>query len=489
MTLKVEVLDEPELIFGGGSRCVDPKIGLLQSGPVREGGEREPLVIHAGAVGTVEAVAKLRQMLQLMRHRLAPGDDVRTKPWLVDFPGLGGRSRLGFDVRLEEDKIEHIWPEDEVASLRSDDRFERIETVVQMYERKISALVDASGAVPPQLLLLPLSARMLERCRDPNTESDDVVYHRRTMARKRRRVPKDYPVLDLHNVLKVIGIQHHVPVQVLKPRTLLLHADQDPATTAWNIAVAAYYKGTGSPWKLADLEEDTCHVGVSFFVEVGEEATMRAAMAQVYLRTGESQVIRGKPFRWSPGQGRRRSPVLTEEQAGEILTDVLEVYRGQWHRDPRRIVIHKSSSFLKSEMDGFVSAAGSVEKLDLVHIFSKSDTRLFHLHSGYPPLRGTLLWSDGSLDGLLYTSGFVQAFSSYLGPSVPWPIRFRCDRLSTSIPQVAADIMALTKLDWNNTNFSTSDPVTLSVADKVGQILSESKARQLAPPQGYRYYM
>lgn len=487
-----KVLEEPKLLFGAESPYIDPKLGLLQSGPYGSdpGPHGTAVLLSVGAVGTPSALGKLRGFLMVLRRRISSGRDAADFPWIVDFPGVGRRSRLRIDIRLEEDKVEQIDPTEERAALSPESRLQRIENIVRVYETRVRSLIEVSGGHPPQLLLLPISEETMKSCRDPVLEQDRIVYQRRTMARTKRSVPGDFPLLDFHNVLKVIGIQHRVPVQVIRPSTLSFQGSelQDPATIAWNFCVASFYKATGTPWKLADLDDETCYVGIDFYVEVGAETNLRAAMAQVYVRTGESQVIRGKPFRWEK-VGRQRSPLLSEEQSCDVLTDVLSLYERQRGKRARRVVVHKSSQFSDSERLGFEEAAKQTDKLDLVHIFSSSGVRLYHLRSDYPPLRGTLLHSDHGSDGFLYTVGFVKGYGTYPGSSAPWPLRFSCDRLDTNVELVASDILALTKLDWNNTNFSTAQPVTLSVAEKVGEILSESKARQLEPPQSYRYYM
>ena len=51
-------------------------------------------------------------------------------------------------------------------------------------------------------------------------------------------------------------------------------------------------------------------------------------------------------------------------------------------------------------------------------------------------------------------------------------------------------ILALTKLDWNNADFNTRMPVTISVSRKVGEILSESAMQDVNDfPTSYKYYM
>ena len=50
--------------------------------------------------------------------------------------------------------------------------------------------------------------------------------------------------------------------------------------------------------------------------------------------------------------------------------------------------------------------------------------------------------------------------------------------------------MALGRLNWNNVDYSTRDPVTLTFSKNVGNILSEYRARNYnKPPDKYRFYM
>jgi hypothetical protein len=79
---------------------------------------------------------------------------------------------------------------------------------------------------------------------------------------------------------------------------------------------------------------------------------------------------------------------------------------------------------------------------------------------------------------------------TYKGSSVPTPLLLKTYRLDSSQEQIAKDIMALTKLDWNNADFNTRMPVTISVSRKVGEILSESTMQDVKDfPTSYKYYM
>jgi hypothetical protein len=167
----------------------------------------------------------------------------------------------------------------------------------------------------------------------------------------------------------------------------------------------------------------------------------------------------------------------------------MRLYESQAKRKPTRVVVHKSSFFSSEEKIGIEEAAHGIDYIDLVHVFPTSDVKLFHTGSGFPPLRGTLVHFENRAPAYLYTTGYIPALGTYPGNDAPWPLKFSWDRLDSSIEQVARDIMSLTKLDWNNADFCTSQPVTMSVSHKVGEILAETRARGIEPPNSYSYYM
>ena len=52
---------------------------------------------------------------------------------------------------------------------------------------------------------------------------------------------------------------------------------------------------------------------------------------------------------------------------------------------------------------------------------------------------------------------------------------------------VAADLLRLTKLNWNTAAFSCVDPITLAFSRRVGEILKIANSDN--PALHYRYYM
>lgn len=132
---------------------------------------------------------------------------------------------------------------------------------------------------------------------------------------------------NFHDIIKVLGMKYRLPTQLILPTTFDLKRKslQDLATRAWNLSVAVYYKTKGVPWKLAELEPDTCYAGISFYRDCSPEGThyMRAGVARVFLATGEALILKGDPLKWNqPGL----EPHLNEEQAIALMNKIIVEY-------------------------------------------------------------------------------------------------------------------------------------------------------------------
>jgi len=91
-------------------------------------------------------------------------------------------------------------------------------------------------------------------------------------------------------------------------------------------------------------------------------------------------------------------------------------------------------------------------------------------NGSYPVLRGTFVELDGK--GLLYTRGSVPYYSTYPGMRVPNPLLL-CPHKQTdrSITQIAEEILALTKVNWNSTQFDQKLPAPIRASREVGRVL------------------
>jgi hypothetical protein len=308
------------------------------------------------------------------------------------------------------------------------------------------------------------------------------------------------PRLDFHHLLKArcLGIQRACPIQIVLPATydptkrrlkrsrrLVIKPLQDEATRAWNLHTALYYKANGTPWRLKEhpAKLQTCFIGVGFFRTLDREA-MFTAMAQVFNERGNGVVVRGGPAMIAQED---RQPHLDAEGAYQLMMLALSKYEDEHHTRPARVVVHKTSAHSQAEMDGFDKAIAEyrVHTCDLLSI-SKSFVRLFR-NGEYPPLRGTFVSLDEQ-SHILYTRGSVEFYATYPGLYMPRSLQLGCDRIQQTPSYLAEEVLALTKMNWNDTEFDGGIPITIRAAQHVGSVL-KYVSKDSPVPAHYGFYM
>jgi hypothetical protein len=302
---------------------------------------------------------------------------------------------------------------------------------------------------------------------------------------------------DFHHLLKARAMSLRVPIQIILPATYdetkarkqssagIVRPLQDEATRAWNIFCALYYKAGGTPWRLirASTALQTCYVGVSFFESL-DRSVLLTSVAQVFNERGEGVVVRGGTAAISKDD---RQPHLNEEGAFTLLRSALARYKEIHRTLPARIVIHKSSSYSEEERLGFEQALAEVEieSYDLLHL-RESEGRLYRA-GVYPPLRGTMLELSED-ESFLYTRGSVPFFETYPGLYVPKPTHITIEAAEQTKRFLNQEILALTKLNWNSTQFDGASPVTLRASREVSKVLRFCEPGQKIEPR-YSFYM
>ena len=87
---------------------------------------------------------------------------------------------------------------------------------------------------------------------------------------------------------------------------------------------------------------------------------------------------------------------------------------------------------------------------------------------------------------------FIQmaAFSftrNILAFYVPRTLAISHDQCQTDYRQLAAEILTLTKMNWNNSQITALEPITLRAARQVGRIMKYANVGDLAV--NYRFFM
>ena len=475
--MKAAILDEPELEFARGSRHIDPRQGITIYGPADTADTARH--VRIGIVGPQTHIDGVKQWLDRCREPI-PGKQSQLGHLHQPFPGFntdrGFRSTIVANTRLERaiDKRDL----DDLAALNP---LQAVRAAVDLYDAQLAVLHEEPNC---DVVIV---------CR-PEHLDDVAATEEGEPSRSSGTLPMG---VDFHSMLKARSLKYSRPIQIVRrstwdqtfkdrTRSGTQRTRQDEATRAWNLHTALYYKAGGVPWRLPRKHTDlaTCYVGVAFYRALGEQ-TLETSVAQVFNERGDGVIVRGGKAAVLKDD---RQPHLSEDAAFELLEAALERYRAEHRTSPARVVMHKTLSYTGAELTGFRAAANNqrLSLLELLWLTRSEPTRLFR--SGeFPPLRGTLL-SLSDKRHVLYTRGSVPAYQTYPGMYVPKPLGFRTVDTETGQVELATELLALTKMNWNATPLDGQQPITLRTADTVAGIL-----RHLGPddhPAGrYAFYM
>jgi len=496
--MKLDFFEEPALEFGGGGPHIDVRYGLMTYGPLDKGTHTAPAEVRLAIVGTRETADRLRAWLDLARAGL-PAKDTRLRNLFPPFPGFSQDSCFGSTLVIDDRWCAEIRSHEISGLLGLGGEGDLVGAAVEMFLGAAQDVLDQGGptvlvCAPPSDLLAALDAEPHEYA-DPTEEELDEGSESLPDHRAARRA-------QFHDVLKARGMRLAVPIQMVRPRT---YAGDDPAppsktrrrvrrskqplqdaaTRAWNLHTALYYKSGGVLWRMVRDPSDltACFVGVSFYRSLDRDRLL-TSVAQVFNERGEGMIVRGGHATLDKTD---RIPHLSEEDATSLLAHAVQAYRREHRANPARIVLHKTSKMNEAEMRGFAAAARGekIDSLDLVAV-RRGLTRLYRERT-YPPLRGTYM-ETSPRSGVLYLRGSVNFFETYPGMYVPRPLEFDLAAAESTPRQLAAEILALSKLNWNNTQFDGGEPITVRAARRVGDIL-KCMPTDLEIRPAYRYFM
>lgn len=518
--MRVEYLEEPLIEFSDDFLCDDPKKGLTISGFFSLSHQNHKSEIQYAIIGrkidiesVVDWVEKIKYPIEATKEVLINNeveiidgevenltseddeyltindlqlDDQVTyrynKQLNPDFPGFNKDSI--FRCELLNDKSNNISVKDQELKkiLKSNKtKVEKVELIIDLYVNAYLRLEEFYD-VRPDVCLLVIPTDVFN---------------------KFSSIPYGKQWINLRRKLKaeiIARSKNLFPVQLLLESTVIgkTKGKQDLSMIAWNFCVAQYYKTGGCiPWALTQIDKESIFVGVSFHkVLNAENNLMRSSVAQTFNREGKGIVITGRQFEWNTKKTRVAAPHLTYLYAKELIQKVINTYKQLNGYTPKRIVVHKTTTFWDdfinkefAEANGFIDGAkellGDDAEVDLVSIRS-TKIKLLRSNGIYPVLRGSLLKID-DYSGILYTTGYIPYYRTYPGVHVPMGVMVDVIGEST-LRQVCEEILALSKLNFNNCNYYSSLPITLTFSQKVGEVI-QYIPEDIEPPNRYYYYM
>jgi len=505
-TFDTDYISEPDLVFGGQREEKDPRIGLKYHGPYHFSSETVPSPNHLriGIIGNGHTITLTRKILKFLAGEIASHS---TNKWLYpNFLGFNTETSIKCEFMTNDNWQSTIKDDDIKKVLDVSEVNRRIASGVNLFRDKLRSISLEDNK--PDVVICALPKEIVEYCgisertrgaKRPKftaleKEIAELKKNNQTfldewgLGIEEQKEESDID-LDFRNALKGEIMDLGIPIQIIKESTLEAILDypnkkttQEPATFAWNFATALYYKANGKPWRLAKLRQDTCYVGISFYHNLlNPDREVQTSMAQVITHNGEGIVLRGSDVIIDE---HTKEAHLSEQQAMDLLTRALATYKERANRDPSRVVIHKTTLFSEPEKKGFDQILGSISK-DFVTISSRNQFR-FLRNGNYPVLRGTIV-NLARNKCVLFTSGYTPRIRTYPGHRVPEPLLITHFG-DSEVNEVCREIIGLTKLNWNTTEFATQLPITLEFASKVAKVLSELDEGM--PLQNhYRFYM
>lgn len=505
--------EEAPLYFSGGAQDIDPKRGLGLYGPT-DRTEGPPQTIRIGIVSDGTGIQDVSTWAEWISEN--PVKSVSNQFYNpLPFPGF----LKAFNCRLVVDKNfnEQITSSEIESLLNIGNPNLRIRRTAGVYAQKVE---NICRKVPgPDVIICHTPEGIEKRCAAGMTgrtkREGALAADEKQRANRIRENVRTHWILseldeetqnllemainqDFRTDLKASCLEFDTPTQIIAQSTLVAMNEgitlrpvlptkrQDAATIAWNLAVALYYKSNRFPWRVGNLSPGSCYVGVSFFMDkTSSEGKMFASLAQVFTDTGEGMIVRGNSFRWD--EDVRKTPFLSEQRAKELLSDAILVYRKHHNQQPpNRLVIHKTSHYTQDEMAGFKSAIQGIPKFDFLTLSHGRDA-FFYRNGDYPVIRGTAI-KFGNESYMVYTNGYIPYLRMYDGPRVPKPIEITEHHGDTPLDELAMEVLALTRLNWNTTDYSCYEPITLEFSRHVGAILGKREKGKKMQEQ-YRFYM
>ena len=307
---------------------------------------------------------------------------------------------------------------------------------------------------------------------------------------------------DLHDHLKAAAAGRGMPIQLIREDRALAYRCR--ASVAWRVGLALYAKAGGIPWKLADHEEETAFIGISYAVRSGETDMPRfvTCCSQIFDSAGSG--LEFVAYNAHDFEIQRRNPFLARTEMFRVMSRSLDLYRRRHAgRSPRRVMVHKTTEFKRAEIEGALEAFHLCEEVDLIQVVQDVGWRGVRIGGRglrgdgnqpamFPVHRGTLV-SMGPYESLLWTHGDVSGISnrgSYFQGSrgTPRPIRLVRHAGHGPWDHVARTTLALSKMNWNNDALYDHLPVTMAYAKVLSRVVKRMSGLGKRPYQ-FRFFM
>lgn len=290
---------------------------------------------------------------------------------------------------------------------------------------------------------------------------------------------------DLHDFLKATSAAQAMPTQIVNEAKAIAYKCR--ASVGWRLGLALYVKSGGVPWKMEPVHPGSVFIGVSYAVR-SERGVPRfvTCCSQIFDAegTGLEFLVYGADA--SATTIHADNPYLRREQMRSVMARSLDLFlRRHAGEMPSRIVVHKNTEFKREEREGCFEALSRVDNLELVQVQDSGwrGTRVVGPRSAgasarpdaYPAMRGTLVTLD-DYDALVWTQGNAPTVAGgepwfQEGKGIPRPLLLRRFAGHCDASLLGQEVLALTKMNWNNDALYDTYPATLGFAHRLAEIV------------------
>lgn len=403
--------------------------------------------IKVGVIATRAEAAAISRNLSKLHQSIVPDSK---QEYLVDYPGFA--QAFGVGLRLpapDGDGWITCAEPDAMASSREGGQKLRHELVAG-----IEQLV-ASGFRGPIVVYVPSRWARWERY---EVEGEHF---------------------DLHDFIKAYCVKRGIATQFVREATFAKAYDCE---IVWWLALALYVKSMRTPWILETLDDSVAFMGLGFSIDRSGATGHHVVVGCSHIFSADGRGLRYRLSKLENPVIRGKNPFMSQEDARRLAEHGRQLMFESHGRMPRRVVIHKRTPFLPTEIAGLREGLAGVEEVEMLQVTEEPVLRgvACRITDGlpqaelFPIRRGTavaldrrrmLLWAHGTADAVQPGRRYYQGKSR-----VPAPLVVTRFAGTSEMGRVADEVLALSKMDWNTFDLYSSMPATLKSSNRIARI-------------------
>ncbi|NQX52266.1 hypothetical protein HQN86_01435 [Pedobacter panaciterrae] len=401
---------------------------------------------------------------------------------------------------INELQSNHI-PKERLNYLEEFTGFKNIfRTNVEMVDKQVSIALETNEVfkkdVPPHISLSEAISNAIRDMSKKRFEFDIlIIYLPESWSVGFENLPENF---DLHDFIKATAAMQNIASQVINDSAIKYKCR---CSVMWRLAIAFYVKAGGIPWKLATIDQDSAFIGLSYAMRLNSNTNkfeFTTCCSQVFDSDGTGlEFVAYDAVEIESRQG--NNPFLSRGEMLKLMSKSLELYQKKHAgKRPKRIIVHKTTPFTQSEIDGALDAIPSNINLELLQIVQDTNWKgiKYVERSGrrmadyYPLNRGSyvqigrhevLLWTQGNV--VLNTKNYFKE-----GKNIPSPLLIRRFTGDSGWDANCQAILGLTKMNWNHDALYDRLPVTLGYARSLATTIKRMN-NLINKPYEFRYFI